>query len=268
MRRKRAFTQKPWNKVPRIEKFWTTYGRLSDAPSIQLSPNTNNADFVVAMTGAELAADQLGNAIDQRALQHVKVHRMQGHIWAWLAPMQHVNLMAAAGTTTPPAYPQVTPIVPSKGAEIPSNIQMVNYVWLKLKADANTASNPGFLGTAADFNPNITHDLANLLERDDVIRWGTVPVYGQVVRMYNDRAAGDLQALEVSNPGQYFQNGVAQIPLPRLPKSGLNLRKGEWLMCYVATWNGPGTFSSNNLDDQTPNRGVVLYPCIRMLCSI
>lgn len=268
MRRRNPMRQKPWNKVQRIEKFWTTYGSLANAPVNQMVAGVNDASQIVAMSGAAMAADQLGNDIGQRALQHVKVHRLTGAIWCWLAPLDRQNRSAPATTGSHQAFPSTTPVTPGFGAEVPPNIQMVNYVWLKLKAEANTPSNPGALGNPADFNPNVTHDWANLLERDDVISWGTIPVYGAVARMYTDVTSGVTQRQEVANPGQYFQNGVAKIPMPRIPKLGLNLRKGDWLMCYAATWNGPGSFTSNDLDDTTPPRGVTTYPVIRALCSI
>lgn len=265
---RRGFRQKPWNKVARIEKFWTTCPTLPNAAVYTLVAGSNNAEQIMGLTGPELAADQTLAAIGQRALQHVKIHRIQGHLWAWCAPLDGDRISGAASSTTVGAYPDTSPQIPNTGNDVPPNIVMLNYVWLKLKTDANTPSDPTTLGVPADFNPNVTHDLANLLERDDILSWGTIPIFGAVVRMYTTQPATNTQAMQVANPGQYFQDHVAKIPLPRVPKMGLNLRKGESLACFAAIWDGPGSITSNNIDDVTPPRGVIVYPTLRLLCSV
>lgn len=166
---------------------------------------------------------------------------------------------------------------------------MLFYAWLKLKGDSNT---PGIVGIATlqdadDYNPGILDDWAGMAQRDDLLRFGAMPVWGATPHMRGliqqekaivagtasvptqARAAYETFAAGVSNPGQYNAPYVAKIPLPRIPKAGLNLKKGEALVCVASVMaGGPTDYNSGSLDDTTVVRPVIVMNNIRALCSV
>jgi len=268
-KRSKGLRTKPWNKVPKRDKFWTFNEGLQNALVYNLAAGSNNAVQICEIAGSNLTDAPGAVNTGIRALEHAKLHRIQGYIWAWLAPLEKMKFSAVASTSTTNLSYTGSAQGQSTGNDVPSNICMMNYVWLKLKTDANVPSQPVQLGAAADFNPNVTHDLTNLMQRDDILAWGTIPVFGIVPRMYTlQPATGNAGSMMVGNAGMYLQNHVAKVLIPRMPKEGLNLKKGEVLACFVAAWPGPGDFNSDDIDDTTPSRKVVIYPCLRFRCSI
>lgn len=270
MRTRRGLVQKPWNKPSRAEKFWAVPTQGSGGNSYYITVS-NSAFWVVNVSGYELSATGLvaSAAGTNSALGHCKVHRIQGHIWAWLDPTDQEVLRGAVaqessiGTGTD---------AKDQGDYIHSNIAMVNYVWLKLKTDANTPTEGGTMGAPADLNPHPTNDLTQLLVRDDIIGWGTVPVFGIIPRMWTQfphpGVVGQVENIMWNSmPAQYLQQHVAKIPVPRMPKMGLNLRRGERLVCAVAQIPGPGGDAAAVIDDAA-QRGVVIWPNLRYFCSL
>jgi len=262
-KRKGGLRQKPWNKVTRIEKFWTVNPELpSQLPPYTVQTNSPNAQYVVGLTGQLLASDQ--NATEfPRALQHVKLHKFQGAIWAWLNPADHFEEENSwTGTNGP-------------GGLTPSaNIGMLSYAWFKLKEDANVPG-PGTVINVANYNIRPNQDMADMLLRDDIISWGTVPVFGIspfnfTPLVHTNATAGVAAGISamITEAGVYRQNHVAKVPFPRLPKTGMNLRKGEALMCAVAAWMGPGAVDGNPVTTEDASREVQVFPLYRMLCSI
>lgn len=277
-RRRSGLRQKPWNKVTRMEKFWTVPSEVPNAAVYTAAQASTNAIQIVAITGASLAADQFNAAAGQRALQHAKLHRFDGYLWAWLAPN---GSGASPGPTHLRGSYRLDDLADNLeqfgtgGIQLPPNLQMCTYVWLKLKAtaDAATFSVDRQSGTAGNWNPQPYLDLPNLLLRDDILRWGTLPVWGKVPEMYTQmqRAPSDdldMASIVVGNAGMWMQNSVAKIPFPRLPKEGLNLKAGEVLACFIANWAGPANHSFDTLDDAQPVRDMIVYPQYRLLCSV
>lgn len=276
-RRRSPMAQKPWNKVQRMEKFWTmTSEQVNFQPSlISASAGATAPGLAIVMEGNKLAADQFVTA-QPRALQHVKVHRIQGHIWCWLAPnpsgvLQNNGFEHEAATTqTLNAAPHDDLVLPIYQGEFPPpNVAMLAYAWLKLKNQANTP-NDDVLASMTNYDPRPDQDSSNLLLRDDIIGWGHVPVFGVTPYMYNHGSTAGNQPnhMTVVNAGQYVQPHVAKIPLPRIPKAGLNLRQGESLICAINAWQGPGGIGNWAPDDNPVWRDVVVSTQIRVLCSI
>lgn len=277
-RSRKPFAQKPWNKVPRIQKFWTSNRSPENDPAQAVivggtGPYTTNASVVVGLFGDQLASDPT-SGVSLRSQEHVKIHRLQGHLWCWLTPMSNAGEVAFWNDGSPGGT-----------QDYPGNVALLNYVWLKVKAIADS---PGIVGLANvqgpdSFNPNITQDWQGLAARDDLLRFGTLPVFGAVPRMLTKlqdnvvagtattptQAHADYQGTVMGNAGQYLQGHLAKIPLPRIGKMGLNLRKGEALLCIGSVMaGGPCSPDSDSLDDATVRRGVVVYNDIRALCSI
>lgn len=194
-----------------------------------------------------------------QALQNGKLHRFQGHMYAWLDPV--VGMDGASGTNSDSTEAQV---------DMPNNVAMLQYVWMVIDEPANfNVLNSPF--AASNFNPRPGQDLLGLLQRDDIMSWGCIPVFGIVPRMRTVLVGPDgLASQMVGNAGMYLQNHVAKIPWPRLPKAGLNLKKGEALACVVAQWAALSGFqSAGNPAPLNPleGRDVHIYDMSRMLIS-
>lgn len=265
MRRSRGLRQKPWNKPTRMEKFWAVNAEMPNngAPYVVPGGASTNATYCAGIDGQVLASDQTGTVFP-RALQHVKLHRFQGAIWAWLSPdFQRQESNAWDGTAGP------------GGLETPANVGMLSYAWFKQTETANVPG-PGTVVNVTNFNPRPGQDLANMLLRDDIMSWGTMPVFGITPRLFNEivhtnGTPGIAAAITtmLSPAAQYYQSRVARIPFPRLPKAGLNLRKGESLMLACAAWPGPGAHNGLTPSETDPlDNDVLVYPLYRMLCSI
>lgn len=268
-RRRSGIRQKPWNKPSRIEKFWVpATGMAQGTQSYLISPATTGTPTNVAfIDGQSLTSDQFQTEVP-RALQHAKLHRFQGHLWAWLDPQD----FAAAADGSPTQEASWAGTGGPGGHILPSNIAMLTYVWLKLKEVANVSGGNTVGAAPGDFNPRPDQDLPNILLRDDVLSWGTMPVFGIVPRSFTamySAAAASRSPQVVGSSGMYEQSHVARIPFPRLPKTGMNLRKGEALVCVVANWGGPGAWTTDGLAVDDPGmRGIVVFSDYRMLCSI
>lgn len=261
-RRQRGFRQKPWNKVQRIEKFWTLPPLMYSGPAgvFTLDAGTTNAQYVARLVGEGLAADLGAGAIGQRALSHVKIHRFQGKLFCWLDPADEnfFELDARFDEAGGPA-----------GQPVPPNIQMLTYVWMKLKDDADVPETNA-LTAVTHYNPRPDQDLNSLLIRDDIISWGSIAVYGTDPYMFTN-TGGPVSALVVGAAGMWRgPREPTHIPFPRIPKAGLNLRKGESLVCACSTWPGPGgnAQSPSNPTAVQTRRNVVVMPNYRLLCSL
>lgn len=239
--------QKPWNKVPRTEKFWVG--------SRQLSATFVNTPILLTGMAPQYIEYYQPDALnaawpDQpaspglRALQNGKIHRFQGDIWCWLDPNTEL------GETVQNSGGGVLP---------PSNIQFLTYAWMKMDvvADFNTLQGAY---PATSFSTQPRHDLRNMLLRDDIIRWGTIPVFGIAPRMRMNLTDDDSAVLGYG----YAQNHVARIPFPRIPKAGYTMKQGEALVCIAAAWGGP----SEGGDPTFQNRDIVVYDASRLLCSV
>lgn len=270
-RRRNTLRQKPWNVPTRAEKFWSVPSSLGNNPAyIDAAPHTPTR--IVAITAADLNQDQGLTGVNMRALQNGKLHRFQGAIWAWLERNAYPADTVAGYTMTDDPI-NATQLV-TAGTRPNSNVALLNYVWLKLKQSSDSSSfdvaSNTILGATTQFNPfpAATGDLGALLLRDDIISWGSVPVFGcvplqlsRLKHLVND----SLNSFLVTLPGQYLQGHVCKVPFPRLPKTGLNLRAGEALCCFVATIGGPG--GGGDIDEDLLDRGTRVHPQFRMLCS-
>jgi len=269
-RRKGGLRQKPWNKPTRMEKWWAIPGpNTANAAVVTAVAGLNYPMLVVALDGAILRGEQTVSAAPM-SMQNVKLHRFQGHIWAWLDPLDAQRHYSAADEIHGPAVGESAS--DTNTVQAPSNIAMCNYAWLKVKELGNVPgsgdlpSGPGGIVFERNYNMVPTAISAMLL-RDDLIAWGCVPVFGTVPRMYSEQSATGKGTMLVANAGMYMQNHVAKIPFPRLPKAGLNLGHGESLVLVANNWNGPGDKDTNTIDDSTPARGLVTWNQFRCLCS-
>lgn len=261
-RRRGGMAMKPWNKPTRMEKFWSILETVVDAEVINIPASSTTAMKIFEVSGQVLAADQAQANVGPRALQHAKLHRIDGAIWAWLDPMIQYEDFGAWKEGGVVYGEQPVP-----------NIHMLTYVWMKTQQTSDASGdNPS--GAAGNFNPNPTQDLSKLLLRDDIMKWGTIPVFGIVPRIFTAmfRLGGGgvnaaFDAIHTANAGMYLHNQVAKVPWPRIPKQGLNLRKGENLTCFAAAWPGPGSFTGAVDDDQS-SRAVHTLNQSRLLCSV
>lgn len=261
MKRRRGPSVKPWNKVPRMEKFWV--------PSVYLDQNgvnqiilTTQPQYIQYYTGEQLTAKSKSSGIvasDERALQHAKLWRFQGAVWCWLDPNTG-DRQPTGGDDGSSEF----------GLDVRTNVEMLTYIWLKLSETAATPTlNSPPLPALLD--PRPAFELANLLTRDDIISWGTIPVFGISARQYTALFGTGFSSLQAQalNAGQYAQSHVARIPWPRVPKLGFNLKKGEGLACLAGRWPGPGSASNNPNDDQSGDvRGIITCDVSRVLVSI
>lgn len=264
-RRRTGFRQKPWNKPTRAEKFWTTAPEMFNNNSYLLSGTGTAALYVAGLDGQQLAGDA-NTSVTIRAAQHVKLHRFQGYIWAWLDPQ-----VSSDTDGRPTEETWGTGTGGDFGHPLRPNIQMLSYAWFKLKEDADVAGINAVGQAVTHFNPRPGQDLANMLLRDDLITWGQMPIWGIDPRMYTREyfaAATSVASLIAGHSGMDSVGRVARIPFPRLPKAGLNLRKGEALMCAVAMFGGPGGYVTDPADPDEVLRDAVIFPQYRMLCSI
>lgn len=268
-RRGNRLRQKPWNKPTRIEKFWAV--PLSEVNVTSFAILTNGtAQQVVNVSGTELAAQGIvQNGIGPNsALAHVKLHRIQGQILAWLDPttsnLERGAIDTAVGIGT-------SAVTLEAGAQRLPDVHMVNYVWLKLKTDADSSTDPAQLGAATNFNPRPGQDWPALMVRDDILAWGCVPVFGIRTRMLNQWLFGATTTVNntewLTEQGQYSHEHVAKIPLPRIGKLGMNLRRGERLACFAASFPGPGGVSAS-VEDDASSRDVIVFPQLRYFCSL
>lgn len=258
-----ARKQKPWNKVQRTEKFWVGSQQLeaaNDNQPIVLTGST--AQYVQGYTAEQLNANYpaVAGSPGLRALQNGKLHRFQGAIWCWLDPS--ANLLDV-GSYDLDSAPGGTHVVP--------NIGMLTYAWMKVSegANFNTLNAPLLVG---DFNTRPDQDLRNVLLRDDVISWGSIPVFGIVPRNLTAIIGGtSLLSAVTGQHGQYQQDHVARIPFPRVPNGGFTLRKGEGLYCVAAQWPGPASATVDPMNAAAAGgsygRDILVYPVTRALCS-
>lgn len=272
-RRRGGIRQKPWNKVTRMEKFWRACAEAKDHEQYYLAKGTNVAVVVANIRGMDVASDAVTSGTFEPALQHAKLHRFQGSILCWLDPGDQQSFVGVTSTDTTHGgvFPEVTPTTPTAGAVPLSNVQLLQYMWMYVQTSANTELDQALLGssTGQDLNPNWTQDLPTLYARDDVIAMGTVLVKGIVPRLLSQQPATNNYATVVGDAGQYKFESVARIPFPRIPKTGFALKRGRNLVCIAGTMGGgPGGVNSAAYDDSTPDRGVVVVPQYRMLCSI
>lgn len=272
-RRRSPMAQKPWNKVQRMEKFWTLTQDTVNFQVTEIGSGTSAAGYAVAADGNKLTSDQFVTN-QPRALQHCKVHRIQGHVYAWLrlqangAVTNGFRRQAANSDQLNAALGDNNLLRVYEGELPPPNMCMLSYVWYKQKDKANTP-NDDALVAIGDFNPHPTQDLPNILLRDDIMGWGSVPCFGATPMMFNFGSGSTLlNRMLITNPGQYTHNQVCKIPLPRIPKAGLNLRQGEQLVCAVSPWAGPCGQDNNGVEDEDNIRTVEIFSQLRWLCSI
>lgn len=248
--RRGAIRQKPWNKVARTEKYWGLSQQLqvqqTDASAAMQGATAQiasggQAKYIVYHDGPSLNGQQDGGGAASSVnipFGHVKIHRFQGDILVWM-PQDHPDPAPISEFTEREDGTDGTKPLP--------NAAMVTYAWMKLDEVASTPVGGGVY-PAANMNPRPDQFLSNLLTRDDIIKWGTVLVRGINPMMRNliqsaEITAGGAQqqalGFHMGNPGQWEAGGVARIPFPRIPKFGLNLGKGEALVCVAAAWPGP-----------------------------
>lgn len=269
-RRKGGLRQKPWNKPTRMEKWWATPGpNLANAQAEIQAAGVNNALLCCKLDGALLRGEETVAAAPM-SMQNVKLHRFQGAIWAWLSPLDALRKYAARDSGTGPVAGQSG--IQANTELPPSNVAMCNYVWLKVKElgiDPGEGQLPmGTSGVVFERQYAVSPTRINtMLLRDDIMAWGSVPVFGIVPRMYTNQDATNFGGAIVGNAGMYLQSHVARIPFPRLPKAGLNLGHGEALTLVVNQYNGPGDTATEQLDDSTPDRSLVVWNQFRCLCS-
>lgn len=261
--------QKPWNKIRRDEKFWALARRGMYASSnIPLQVQSTIPTVVSILRGEDLSSDPVNAGNLGGAASHCKVHRFQGAIWAWL------NNSSPGGPTSK-LFSMNTAAGATDGGHAPPNIQMLTYVWLKLKDVANAMHFNAAAGSIpSDYSPHPLGDLPNLLVRDDIIKWGTIPVFGIIPRyvqqVLEDTLNEAIRYSDTALTGMYLQNHVARIPYPRVPKGGFTLKKGEGLLCMAARWDGPGAAVGTEINDEYPvdgSRFVTVYEQTRVLCS-
>jgi len=267
-KRRSRFAQKPWNKVTRAEKSWAlTKFRFNEAPEETIIVDgIGNTQVVSFITAEALMQDPTGPGTAGTTQMNCKLHRIQGNIWCWLNPAQllsepltaSVNIAGSQAVTGVAGY---------------ANVAMLTYAWLKLSVTANSFHNTALAGSVSDYGMYPATDLAKMLMRDDLMKWDTIPVHGILPRNLIRRAwTATNTYLDSLDPlsGQSLFAGVAKIPYPRIPKGGLNLRKGEALVCLAAQWAGPG--ASDGADALTPYiddpaRTIVTYELSRCLIS-
>lgn len=275
---------KPWNRVQRREKFWAVDVNTLNASGHRIELGVTSVAEVCNLQGSILTVG--GAPVEFGALSHAKIHRFDGAIHCWLAN-DEADDEAPDGQLKPGLFSNTTadsceyPLPVECTREQPPNIVMLTYVWIKFKTEANSNVDTQVPGSPTSWNPTpaengVVGDLPRLLLRDDIMRWGTVPVFGIVGRAYSHQSPGDgliasPWAEDVSNSGQYFQGHVAKIPFPRVPKEGLNLRKGEALMCLAGLFPGPGYShglgNAGTFVAQNASRAIWIQPLMRMLCS-
>lgn len=252
-RRTGGIRQKPWNKVPRIQKFWVPDARMRTANEMMsLDANAMSAAYIqfwdpfIQNTEGVAAFNFTGPGFSG-----VKVHRIQGHIKLYGISQQSVPTITANRVDSDPPFPPP--------------MAVVDYAWMLLDKAADTHDAGSFPATNMDPSLAQTGDMFEILQRDDVLRWGSVDV--QCVRP---------QALESG------QNGISltpmmgylpyrsSIPFPRIGKFGLNIPRGKALACLAAARclpDGWGGLSIDDGADAKPTVRVIVEPVMRLLCS-
>lgn len=232
-------------RVPRIDKYWVPNTTTPLDDPISLGGSTNTPELPVIIKHVFYDTSQDGGTALSRGLGG-KLWRIDGFIKAYLNPLDT-------------AYTVASPMM-----------SRVMYFWMLQKTSANTYDG-STLGNSSDFAP--AEDWQNIMRRDDVLRWGTVDVYGPVpdaqssipvvhgisstVAFSTSLINGDV----LVNKRAYPFRGDAHIPLPRIPKAGLNLKSGVELALYTQVYN---LTDSMNV---TGSREVLILPRFRMLLS-
>lgn len=272
-RRKGGLRQKPWNKPGKMDMFWsvdTVTANImgGDLPMFHLPAGASSSEVIVGLD-ASIVSSALSATTPGAAGQNCKLHRFQGYIWAFLSNQDdqdgyHVTSSFSADGSGDGDSSSVDPR---------PNMQMLNYVWLKAKEGWQVPNTPGTtvntgLTVAQTYEPKMTK-IANMLLRDDIISWGCVPVRGNTPVTYNKIQTGGSPGSVLWNmptlPNVNF-GAPTRIPFPRLPKAGLNLRKGESLLCVVNGWD-PTPNASITLEDNFLRRGIQILPQFRIRCS-
>lgn len=272
---RRGIRQKPWNKVARIEKFWSPSPQMTvGATDVTKFSGTaaqvsgTSAQYICFLDAEQLCGNQAAGAFEatQRALQHVKIHRFQGSIMVWINANDQSPIANSAFRSQEAGDDGNVPEV---------DAVMLTYMWLKLTEVSNTAVSNGVY-SAGNFNPRPDQDLPNLMMRDDIMKWGNVLVKGPTPRYGNQKSGisltdSNLRGYEIVDQGMMGARHIAHVPMPRVPKLGLNLRKGEALVCTAAIWPGPTAKNGGDIFAYQAGGGDVTVNYLQMfrtLCSL
>lgn len=231
-------------KVPRMQKWWAPQNTDSDGGDPYYIGVGTAANVLLVKHGFYDTSGDGGAPIAQGLSG--KLWRFDGFIKLYLNPLD---------TDYSPAVPDMARVM---------------YCWLKLKVDADSYDG-STLGGAGNFSP--VTDWSHLMRRDDILRWGSVNVYGPTpdtpgnipipIQLPTGGAAhANYDAAFIMNRRMSFHGQPeAHIPFPRVPRAGLNLKSGEELALFAQTYHLTDVLSTSG------SRGVYAFPRFRMLLS-
>lgn len=238
-RSKSPFKQKPWNKVSRMEKWWVPNQSIFGTTQQQNFATTGSPNYVVFWDPWVQATRSLVTFQIGPGLQSVKIHRMDGRI-------------AMHGVC--PAWPEEPPNPPS--------LMTADYVWLIVDKAADTHDAGSFPATSLNPSHYSSGDLYELLQRDDILRWGSIDVpVTRPIGLFQSETGADMLG---------WLPRRSNLPFPRIGKMGLNIKRGKALACIVAARAIPdGGGSVADIDDglEMLASTLVVDPTYRVLCS-
>lgn len=135
----------------------------------------------------------------------------------------------------------------------------VLYAWFKFKQDfAQTLPN----NIVSQFGMQVGQNMGVMLQRKDIIRWGTVDVF----RPSNRTETVSSGVFSYANQGNGANRLRSFIPFPRFPRAGFRVEPNDIIMCIVQPCDSR-TFGS--LDGSSTMRGMRLtaMPLFRMLMA-
>lgn len=270
-RRQKGLRQKPWNKPNKMDMFWSvdtnTRNSLTGDNGIYSMTGGTSVPIIIVDLNAATLSESLVDSVASGAQGNCKLHRFDGQIMTWLGQGAEDGYRFATGQKSNGASSGA----PTFGFDVPTNLQMLSYVWLRVKEGWEVPATPqvteepgGPAGAAGTYAPKL-NVLSNMLIRDDIIKWGNIPVWGPSPMMYNVTGGATIQ-MNMGVPNQWVGGGVNRVPFPRLPKAGLNMRKGERLLCVVSAWD-PCSINTTDLGDNLLKRTVNIVPIFRSRVS-
>lgn len=206
-------------------KWWFTYiGENGDTETtIDWSAaglSENKAQVVISIEGHNVAGSQ-----DNPRGSNEQVMR-------WIGRDGFISLMYVD--------PELTDGTPSDPEVLASPYMSVLYAWFKFKQDF-AQSQPNNIAT--EFNMQASSgNLALMLQRKDIMRWGVVDVMRPSDRTETVSSGVFSYANQGANRVRSF------IPFPRFPKAGFRVEPNDIIMCIVQPCH-PVTFNTLQAND-------------------
>lgn len=240
MRKRSAFKQKPWNKVTRIEKFWIPQLQLANTLQNNTFSTTGSPGYLVFWD--PFVQNTQGSAtfnFNGPGMGNVKIHRMQGYL--------RCHGITESESSAPPYN---------------APLYLLDYVWMVLDKASDTHDAGSF--PAVSMNPSLysSGDMYELLQRDDILSWGTVDVPRSTFHTMNPSSVFDAMSNQLTRPRP-------SIPFPRIGPMGLNIKRGKALACICAGRALVDGIGGSSVDDGLEaNASVVVVDAVyRVLCS-